>query len=120
MPWSSAQEAAAREVGHAAAQASADRADRADPGWTQDALECLRAQVNSQPAGAVFTIEELRVLIPPERLPEPPDKRAWGAVTRAAMREGLIAPTGTYRANVLRHAAPGACYRAGFPLFPRP
>ena len=44
--------------------------------------------------------------------PEPPEKRAWGAVVLRAKREGWIRATGEFRARTRGHATPGAVYRS--------
>jgi len=70
---------------------AADHADRVEPGWTERAVEALRqfAKEQSKP----FTIEAAREAIA-SKVPQPPEARAWGAVTRTARARDYIAPAG--------------------------
>ena len=72
---------------------AADHADRVHPKWQTDALTlffryCLEHKQTS------FMTEDVRWWAEAQGLPEPPDKRAWGAVTMVAKRRGLIRSIG--------------------------
>jgi hypothetical protein len=80
-------------IGHAMAEVAAKNAGSA---WVATALEAVRrhAAMNKY-----FTTEQVRAAF--EDLPEPPDRRAWGAVVRKAKKEGLIQSHGWVRAQSL-------------------
>lgn len=101
----------ARDLGHSAAQACADKADRLAPGWIESAIDALRRFASHQ-AGA-FTVEMARDVIA-EELPEPHDKRAWGVVTRMAVKRAFIARVpGAWAPAASSHASPKPMYRRG-------
>jgi hypothetical protein len=89
---------------------AADRADRANPGWTDQALTLLRSAARMMEAP--FTIEAVRLVIEPF-LPTPTDGRAWGAVTQAAIRAGVIEPTGEFARAASSNGSPKMLYRRG-------
>jgi hypothetical protein len=70
------------ETGHAMAELAADRAGF---DWKLLALEAVRQHALKK---RYFTTEQVRGANPD--LPEPPDKRAWGAIARLAKKEGQI------------------------------
>lgn len=82
----------ASEKGHAAAKASADRADREINDWTSKATaffqEYAFLSVDS------FLTEEARHYAESKGLPSPPDGRAWGHIAQAAKRAGIIVSVG--------------------------
>lgn len=80
-------------IGHAMAEVAAENAGSA---WVATALEAVRRHAATN---KYFTTEQVRAAF--EDLPEPPDKRAWGAVVRKAKKEGLIQPHGWVRAQSL-------------------
>jgi hypothetical protein len=82
-----------RDLGMARA---ADRADRAEPGWTETALDLLRAFIAAHPAP--FLAEEFRAWAA-GHLADPPDARAFGAVMTAAKKLGLVEFVGYAPAN---------------------
>lgn len=59
------------------------------------------------------TIEQLRAWATSKGLPLAPDERAWGAVTRAAIRQGVIEPTGGYAPARSSNGSPKRLYRRG-------
>lgn len=106
------------ERGHAAAEMAADKADCLDDGWSTRALEWLRvyAATAQLPTGEPdpFTIEQARAWIGEvAALPDGADARAWGAVTRRAVRLGYIEPTGGYAPAASSHGSPKRLYRRG-------
>ena len=62
-------------------------ADRTAPGWSERAYDAIRRFAAGQ-AGA-FTIEMLREVVAAEIDP-PHDLRAWGPITKKAMRKDVI------------------------------
>lgn len=58
-----------------------------------------------------WTMEECRLWAAAHDLPEPPDARAWGAVTRRALSEGLIVRTGQFRPTAASNGGLKALYR---------
>jgi hypothetical protein len=72
------------ETGHAMAELAADRAGF---DWKLLALEAVRQHALKK---RYFTTEQVRGANPD--LPEPPDKRAWGAIARLAKKEGFTQP----------------------------
>jgi hypothetical protein len=101
----------ARATGHQAAERCADKADRENPGWLESAVEALRRFASHQ-AGA-FTIEMAREVIADELL-EPSDKRAWGHVTRQAVKRDFIKRVpGAFAPAASSHASQKPMYRKG-------
>jgi hypothetical protein len=82
-----------RDLGMARA---AEHADRVEPGWTETALDLLRAFLVAHPAP--FLAEEFRAWASGQ-LADPPDARAFGPVITAAKNRGLITCVGTAPAN---------------------
>lgn len=71
---------------------SAGSADDASPGWTERAVERVREFARGQ--AGFFTIEQARWVLQ-QSMEQPPELRAWGAVTRMAMARGFIEKTNT-------------------------
>lgn len=84
--------------------------ERRVPGWVDMAIERLRSWAQARPEP--FTIEIARAAIEPG-LPEPSDGRVWGAVTRAAVRAGVIEPTGGFAPAASSNGSPKRLYRGG-------
>ena len=82
----------ALEKGHAAAQASAERADREIDDWTLKAV-ALFAEYASRSFNPFLT-EEARVFAESHGLPSPPDGRAWGHIAKRCQRDGMIISAG--------------------------
>lgn len=80
-------------LGHAMADVAAKNAGGE---WVAIALDAVRKHAVTN---KYFTTEQVRTAN--DDLPEPPDRRAWGAVVRKAQREGLIQPHGWVRAQSL-------------------
>lgn len=101
-----------------AAGLAAEKAERMGEGWSERALEWLRvyAATAQLPTGELesFTIEQARAWIGEHAaLPEGVDARAWGAVTRRAVRLGYIEATGGYAPAASSHGSPRRLYRRG-------
>lgn len=101
----------AMEKAKAGMAAAADHADAVVAGWTDIAFDALCLAVRSFGA-AEFTVEDLRSKVEYD-IPSPPDRRAWGSVTRRAITEGVIVKTGAYSAAISSNGSPKMTYRAG-------
>lgn len=86
------------EEGYAAAARAADHADRVHPTplWTKLVwvrfLEYVEALKRSDPA-PTFTTERFRAWCATHSLPDPPDARAFGHITRRASKKNIIFDT---------------------------
>jgi hypothetical protein len=78
-------------IGHASADSAASRAGTA---WIAEAMHAFRVHALHN---KYFTTEQVRLANPD--IPEPPDRRAWGAVPRIAKKEGIIRAHGWTRAD---------------------
>lgn len=85
-------DALARKLRDEGMQRAIDHADRVIDRWQDKAYESLRVYIsfNSQP----FLSEDVRVYAAHLGIPDPPDKRAWGAVMMRAAKAGLIRKLG--------------------------
>lgn len=89
---------------------AADHADNDSPGWTERAYQALRSYVEGRLHSETFTIEQARE-VAGLLVDEPPDGRAWGAVTQRAIRAGLIVRTGEYAPAASSNGSPKPLYR---------
>ena len=78
-------------LGHASAEIAVAHAGDE---WKRIALEAF---LHFAKRNFSFTTEQVREAYPD--LPPPPDKRAWGGITRIAKNEGIVEPIGWVRAN---------------------
>jgi len=90
---------------------SADHADAVHVGWVEDAVESLRMAIALFPRGSDFTIEQVRQKI--TTLPNPPDLRAWGAVTRRAIKLNYVIRSGNFRTAISSNNSPKPLYVHG-------
>lgn len=91
------------ETGLEAAQRASDHADRASIGVAWSKLAWLRmlefvsaaraTQRELQGPAKQFTTDDFRTWATERALPEPPDARAFGNVTKKAQRRGMIRKT---------------------------
>jgi hypothetical protein len=65
-------------------------ADEVVPTWSEKAFAHFVKFVIQQRDDSVFRTEDIRAYAEGQRLEIPPTKRAWGAVTLRAVREGYI------------------------------
>ena len=79
-----------RDIGHARAKAAADHAGAE---WKEQALAALLSYASTHKK---FTVEQVGMHC---KLPDPPSKRAWGAIALAAQRMGVIRSLGTTKVN---------------------
>jgi hypothetical protein len=92
---------------------SAARAEKCDPGWVDRAAEYIRADAAWAEEGALLTIEQLRGGAS-FFIGAPPDGRAWGAVTRRAIKLGYIEKVpGAFAPANSSNGSPKPLYRKG-------
>jgi len=103
LAWSRAVDAA-RAAGIQAAQACADAADRAEPGWQDAAFNFLRAFAADPARADGWLTEDVIRDAADCGFPGPPDLRAWGQVIRRAIAAGLIRRVGV-RGAVTSHGS---------------
>ena len=82
----------ASEKGYAAAQASAERADREIDDWTLKAVALFAEYARKAPSP--FLTEEARQYAELHGLSSPPDGRAWGHIAKRCQRDGLTISAG--------------------------
>jgi len=82
----------ASEKGYAAAQASAERADREIDDWSQKAVALFAEYARKAPSP--FLTEEARQYAELHGLSSPPDGRAWGHIAKRCQRDGLTISAG--------------------------
>jgi hypothetical protein len=82
----------ASEKGHAAAKASADRADREIDEWTKKAVALFAEYAAKKPLP--FLTEEARQFAESRGLSSPPDGRAWGHIAKRCQRAGITVSAG--------------------------
>jgi hypothetical protein len=80
------------EKGHAAAKASADRADREIDEWTKKAVALFADFATMKPSP--FLTEEARHFAESHGLSSPPDGRAWGHVAKKCQSAGIVVSAG--------------------------
>ena len=80
------------DKGHAAAKASADRADREIDEWTDKAVSLFAEYATK--ASSPFLTEQARQFAESHGLSSPPDSRAWGHVAKSCQRAGVITSAG--------------------------
>lgn len=78
-------------LGHSMAEVAGDNAG---DDWKEAAFEAFVAHARTH---KFFTTEEVRQNNPD--LPSPPDTRAWGAVARRAVKDGVVKSAGWTRAK---------------------
>ncbi len=87
-------------------------ADHAGREWQDQAVAAARLFVRWNErgyGGEPFTMEEVREWAS-IRIDDPPDLRAWGAVTRRLKSEGIIRPTGGYAKAASSNLSPKPLY----------
>jgi len=91
-------------------QAAVAHADQKVDRWSELAYEKLKAFLVAT-GGREFMAEDVRVWCWGGNLPEPPNKRAWGAVVRRAVTAGLIKFVGYSKTtNPKAHRTPAAIW----------
>lgn len=91
-------------------EAVVNHADRVFDGWKQSAMTLLRDFLN-QNNGTSFLAEDVRDYAGLKGLPEPPSKRAWGGVMKAASGKKLIRSVGFgLTKNPLAHRTPATLW----------
>lgn len=106
---------AARSRGDLGAERAANKAERAAPGWIDAAAERVRDFTRHNLLGMTgeFTVETAREWAASMgfKAPDGADARAWGHVTRLAVRLGYIEPTGGYAPAASSNGSPKRLYR---------
>lgn len=104
------------ERGHEMAARAAERTEReVDHLWIETALTMLQGWValNRQRGNDPFTMETARVALA-GKVARPTDLRAWGHVTRAAIKRGILRRVpGMYSAAASSNGSPKPVYVAG-------
>lgn len=95
--------------GHERAKQAADKAERQVAEWTRKMAELVLHIAGDIPDD--FTIEDVRSFCPP--MPKGTDARAWGHVTRLALKLGYIERTGRYAPATSSNGSPKPLYRIG-------
>lgn len=97
-----------RALRDAGIEQAADHANAVHTKWTDKAFEFLRKYLGY--TAGEFQTEDVRIA-GLNVLPEPPSKRAWGAVMIAAVKAGLIKKTGYAPVNNPRaHRTPATVW----------
>lgn len=100
------------ELGHQGAQRAAEHADRVVPLWTQVAWCRLLQFMIEKGTGSTFSTEAFRDWAAVHSLPDAPDRRAYGNLTKKAVEKGLIRFERYVRsANRQAHGRPTAIWR---------
>lgn len=97
----------AKERGEVGAARAADKAERLDVGWINQATDALIKFYRDNPGEHM--IEQARIDCPP--LPDGADARAWGYITRRALRLGFIEKTGRFAPAKTSNGSPKPLYR---------
>jgi hypothetical protein len=100
----------ARKVTNEGIQRAVDTANRVSPGWSERAYNYLKVFVASRKPGEKFMTEEIRADFGTYN-DEPVNYKAWGAVIRKGIVNGLIIKIG-YDAvkNPKAHRTPAAVF----------
>lgn len=92
--------------------AAAEHANAMIPNWRETALGFFLMYI-SEHRGLKFMIEDVRIWSERRGLPAPPDRRAWGAITRKAKGMHLMKFEGhAQQKSVNCHGSPKAIWRA--------
>ena len=84
-----------------------------NPGWTDEALVALRQWLRI--ACGPFTMEQARIEVEALMTRAPTDRRVWGAVTRQAVKAGLIiAVFGKFARAASSNGSPKQVYVRGY------
>lgn len=102
----------ARDRGSLGMTRAAERNERKHEKWTEQALEALCTHVRALPVGTTFILEDVRLAVE-DKVPEPTDRRVWGAVTQIAIRALFIEKTGGIAPAKSSNASPKPLYRRG-------
>jgi hypothetical protein len=89
-----------REAGEVGMKRAVDHAERESEGWAHEALQYARlfASLN---VGREYLAEEIAPWAHNKGCPIPPDKRAWGAIIKKAIKLNIIENTGRTGLNRL-------------------
>jgi hypothetical protein len=100
----------ARKVTNEGIQRAVDTANRVSPGWSERAYNYLKVFVASRKPGERFMAEDIRADFGTYN-DEPVSYRAWGAVVRRAIMNGIIIRVGYDQVrNAKAHRATAAVF----------
>ena len=103
--------ARARDRADTGIERAASKAERVIPGWCALACDGVRRFAAHQHGW--FTMEQARLVLEAE-LPEPPDARSWGQVTRMAKaRKYIEVVKGQFSPAASSNGSPKPVYRRG-------
>lgn len=99
-----------QDMADAGMQQAVDHADAVEPGWSEQAYAMFLEYAADH---FEFMTEDVRVWAHENGLPQPPDGRAWGAVTHRAIRAKLVV-CDRYRKTRIppAHATPRPVWRS--------
>lgn len=94
-------------------KSSAQHAEQDAPGWQDDAMHYLRwyTRLMARRTCNQFHIEAFRQWAASKGLKQPDELRSYGALTRRAIAEGVITPTGLYARAVSSNLSPKMIYQ---------
>ena len=102
-----------RQVTEEGIQRAVDSANRVHENWSDKAYDYLLNFVKTRKKGERFLIEDVRQDAT-TLVPHPPSYRAWGAIARRAIMEGVIVKVGYRKVkNSRAHQANAAVYIKG-------
>lgn len=118
-PTAPAGQAHGRTLADAGMAAALNHAERVAPAWGEVAFSAFKRYARSLPSGARFQCEDVRRWAMAEGLvDEPPSLRAWGPITKRAIRAGVVRHVGFASVdNPAAHCAPTAVYEVGTGAF---
>ena len=105
-----------RTIGYERAQDAADRADRVIGSWSDswsDRAESIARRFIAMRGSQPFLSSDIIEYAQREGLPQPPEKRAWGAIIHSLSRRKAIIATGRFveYPGRTRHGAPAREWR---------
>jgi hypothetical protein len=82
--------------------------NNAGPDWSERCWELFKRWISKKPVGFEFQVERFRAdLYKFNMIEKPPSERAFGFISKRAVKEGLIECAGTGKcANVKAHSTP--------------
>jgi len=102
----------ARQAANLGIASSAEHAESDAPGWSDTVLQWLQGWAHESRV-TPFTMEEFRIACEAFGMPAPTESRAYGSVTRAALRLCLIEKTGGYAPARSSNLSAKPLYRRG-------
>jgi hypothetical protein len=101
-----------RTAAQAGIQKAIDHANAVNKDWQTKAFDFLTEYIKTN---RIFMVEDVR-FASQSIIPSPPSQRAWGAVIRKAVKDGLIEQNGYQKVkNVNAHSTPAAVWKTTTP-----